>query len=380
MDGLFDFVEPKEVENTKPNEKKQLFIMDGYGQIYRSYFAFMSNALRSKDGENISAVFGFFNTVLMLLRQYNPTYFVVAMDSKGKTFRHELYDLYKANREKTPEDLHSQIPIIERILDEIGICRLNQIGMEADDIIATLCKEAVKEGIEPVMVTGDKDLLQLVNDNVFALRPPRKGEKEYRLCKKDDVKELFGVYPEQIVDYLTILGDSSDNVPGIDGIGEKGAVKLLSEYGTLDNVYENIGTLPKGIQSKLEAARNHIELSRILVTLKDDVYKDLNINKMACSSINWEKAVGAFKELGSNTLEKGALKFLGNKGLVVEEEKKEEEPRAKAQRGEYKALISIDEVKGVFSQIKEGSVLAFDLETTDKDDMEAQVVGFSFSF
>ena len=257
MQGLFDGIDggiensnegtkTSVQDNDKPMGKtndpkpKRVFVVDGYGQIYRSYFAFMTNPLKDKDGNNVSAVFGFFNIIMMLIRQYSPDYLIVAMDSKGKTFRHELYDQYKANRDKTPEDLHSQIPIIEHILDAMRIPHYAQEGMEADDIVATICRNASSNGIETVMVTGDKDLLQLVRNDVFALRPPRKGEKEYRLCSGVEVKELFGVDPNQMVDYLTILGDSSDNVPGINGIGEKGAVKLLLDYGSLDEILIDI--------------------------------------------------------------------------------------------------------------------------------------------
>ena len=295
-----------------PDKKKRVFIVDGYGQIYRSYFAFLTNPLKDKDGNNVSAVFGFFNTVMMLVRQYRPEYLVVAMDSRGKTFRHEMYDQYKANRDKAPDDLHAQVPVIDDFLEKMHIPHYERQGMEADDIIATIARKASKEGLETVMVTGDKDLLQLVRDDVFALRPPRKGEKEYRLCGKPEVEEIFGVRPDQIVDYLTILGDTSDNVPGINGIGEKGAVKLLSEYQTLDNVYSNIDKMSKGVQAKLEAARDHIELSHNLVMLKDDVFDDseLDFESFGSAQIDWRTGIGLFRGIGSENLAKAAERLV----------------------------------------------------------------------
>ena len=288
--------------------RKRVFIIDGYGQIYRSYFAFMNNPLKDRDGNNVSAVYGFFNTVMSIVRQYSPEYLVVAMDSKGKTFRHELYGEYKANRDKTPEDLHAQIPVISSFLDSMHIKRFERTGMEADDIIATIAGKATSEGLCTVMVTGDKDLLQLVSSDVLALRPPRKGEKEYRLCGPDEVREIFGVSPEQIVDYLTILGDTSDNVPGIDGIGEKGAVKLLLEHGSLDKAYEDIASLPKGTAAKLEAARDHIELSRTLVTLRDDVFDDseIDFDSFSTGSIDWKEGSRLFRSMGSESLAKAS--------------------------------------------------------------------------
>ncbi len=295
-------------------KKKRVFVIDGYGQIYRSYFAFFSNPLKDKEGNNVSAVYGFFNNLMMLLHKYNPDYLVVALDSKGKTFRHEMYPEYKANREKTPEDLHAQIPVIVRMLDAMNIRHFERIGMEADDIIATIAKNSSEIGLETVMVTGDKDLMQLVNDSVFALRPPRKGEHEYRLCKAPEVEEIFGVRPDQICDYLTILGDSSDNVPGIDGIGEKGAVNLLSRYGTLDNAYRHIAEMSASVKTKLENAQSHIVLSRKLILLKNDLFNadEINLSDYEVKSINWINAIQEFYSIGSDSLVRGAKRFLSS--------------------------------------------------------------------
>lgn len=293
-------------------EKQRLFVIDGYGQIYRSYYALMSNPLMDKNGNNVSAVFGFFTTVMSLLSKYKPEYLAVALDSKGKTFRHEMFPEYKANRAKTPEDLHAQIPVIKNILEKMNIAYFEQQGMEADDIIATLAKHSKQENIETVMVTGDKDLLQLVDDTVFALRPPRKGEHEYRLCKEAEVEELFGVKPSQITDYLTVLGDSSDNVPGIDGIGEKGAVKLLSEWGSLKNVYDNLEQIKGAMHYKLAAASDKIELSHALIELKNDVLPLEQADPLKCktSEIDWANGVAEFTALGSAKLAVTAKRFL----------------------------------------------------------------------
>ena len=363
-------------------EKKRVFIVDGYGQIYRSYFAFMTNPLKGKEGNNVSAVYGFFNTVMSLVRQYSPEYLVVAMDSKGKTFRHEMYDQYKANREKTPEDLHAQIPVISSFLDGMKIPHFEQVGMEADDIIATIAKKASKEGIQTVMVTGDKDLLQLVRDDVYALRPPRKGEKEYRLCGEAEVKELFGVSPDQIVDYLTILGDSSDNVPGINGIGEKGAVKILSEFGSLDNAYKNIESLPKAMASKLESAKDHIELSHTLVMLKDDVFEDetIDFEKFSTSNIDWQSGVGLFRTIGSESLAKAAQKMASVSQFSLESpsDAKPKEPEEEIQTSQSEHA---DEktIGAILSSLKDGSVVAIDLELSDEDDMKADIVSLGLT-
>ncbi len=360
-------------------ERKRIFIVDGYGQIYRSYFAFITNPLKDKDGNNVSAVYGFFNTVMSLVRQYKPEYLVVAMDSKGKTFRHEMFDQYKANREKTPEDLHAQIPVISSILDGMRIPHFEQVGMEADDIIATIAKKASADGLETVMVTGDKDLLQLVRDDVKALRPPRKGEKEYRLCGTDEVQEIFGVSPSQIVDYLTILGDASDNVPGISGIGEKGAVKLLSEYGTLDNVYSNIASLSKGLAAKLEAAKDHIELSHKLVMLKDDVFDDgsLDFSGFSVSRIDWEKGVDLFRSIGSETLAKAARRMADASGfsLVSQDEEASKDTETAALEPETESSeATAGEIGAVLDRLSDDSVIAMDLTLSGDDDMTARLL------
>lgn len=364
-------------------ERKRVFIVDGYGQIYRSYFAFITNPLKDKEGNNVSAVYGFFNTIMSLVRQYGPQYLVVAMDSKGKTFRHEMYDRYKANREKTPEDLHAQIPVIDSILDGMRIPHFEQIGMEADDIIATIAKKASKIGLETVMVTGDKDLLQLVREDVLALRPPRKGEKEYHLCGKDEVKKIFGIAPDQIVDYLTILGDSSDNVPGISGIGEKGAVKLLSEYGTLDNVYANLSSLPKGLSAKLEAARDHIDLSHKLVMLKDDVFDDtsLDFERFSVSNIDWQAGIGLFKELGSETLAKAAQKMSSSvRFSLTSQDREEEKPVETKEEPSCETVgTTVPDLENILSDLPDGSFLALELELSDEDDMKADIKDLAIS-
>ncbi len=297
------------------SQKDTLFVIDGYGQIYRSYYAFMSNPLRDRQGNNISAVYGFFNTLFSLLKQYRPRYIAVALDSRGKTFRHDLFPEYKANRDKTPEDLHAQIPMIKDVMDSMNIRYFAVEGMEADDIIATLAKSAALKGINTVMVTGDKDLLQLVNESTSALRPPRRGEHDWMLCRQKEVEDLFGVRPDQIVDYLTILGDSSDNVPGIAGIGEKGAVNLLKDWGTLDNAYENLEAMKGSLKTKLEAAKATIPLSRTLITLKDNVLTSdqINISEAETDFIDWQGGVSAFRLMGSDRLSAFANRMGGGR-------------------------------------------------------------------
>ena len=218
-----------------------LFILDSYGLIYREYFAFISRPLTTSKGTNVSAVFGFFRNLLFILKNYNPKFMVAAMDSKTPTFRHELYKDYKATRAKTPEDLHEQIPIIEEILQKLGIPVIRRDGYEADDVIATLSKQAEKNGQKTVILSADKDLQQITSDFIHCMKPDK--TKTWDELDSKRVFDDWGVPPEKLLDLLSLMGDSADNVPGVKGVGQKTAAKLLSEYGSLEGIYEHIGEL-----------------------------------------------------------------------------------------------------------------------------------------
>ncbi|MGI6466712.1 MAG: DNA polymerase I [Sphaerochaetaceae bacterium] len=352
------------------DKKKSLFIIDGYSLIYRSYFAFINRPLKDPKGENVSALFGFFNTLLMLMRDYEPDYIVVALDSKGPTFRHEMYEPYKANRDAAPDDLHAQVPKIIDILDKINIKKIAVSGLEADDIIASLTQEATKEGLKAVMVTGDKDLLQLVNHDILALRPPKKGENSYTYVNEDEVYQQLNVTPSQVIDYLALIGDSSDNVPGVSGIGPKGAVKLLSEYPSLDLIYENIENLTPSVKNKLVENKEMAYLSKKLVTLKSDLFKTDSFDKEQYSSllVQWDNGSEIFKEYGFNSI----LKTIGQESSTIESQVETHWN----QKGSYTLVTSVAELDTLLEKEK---IVAFDLETTNLDEMCAEIVGFSFT-
>lgn len=368
------------------SEKKKptLYIIDGYGLIYRSYFAFINRPLRDMEGNNVSALYGFFSTLLMIIREYGPDYLVVAMDTAAPTFRHEMYVPYKANRDAAPEDLHSQVPKIHEVLEAANIPHIGMDGWEADDIIASLTTCASKQGIQSIMVTGDKDLLQLVNPDVFALRPPRKGEKKYRLVGPDEVEEDFGIRAEQVIDYLSLIGDSSDNVPGVAGIGPKGAVKLLQEYGDLDTIYSHIDDMTPSVAKKLTSAKEMAYLSRTLVTLKHDVVDvtDFSTERFRMDSVDWEKAIPLFEQANAKSLitAVGAALPLSTQSeaeTITPEDQGTAAELAKA--GTYHAVTSLDELEKLLDEMAIGGVMAFDFETTSIDEMVAEPVGFSFT-
>lgn len=355
-------------------KKKKSFIIDGYGLIYRSYYGL--GRMLSSNGENISAVYGFFTTLLKLIREEEIDYISVAMDSAGPTFRHELYEAYKANRDAAPEDLHSQVPHIEAILKALGIPVLEHAGWEADDIIASLAHEATKDGIHTVMFTGDKDLLQLITDDVSALRPARKGESFYRPMGKTEVKEEFGVSVEQIIDYLALIGDSSDNIPGVRGIGPKGAAKLLEEYTTLEGVYEALEEQTPTMRKRLEENKEAALLSRRLVILDSTLYQEEGIDweDYRVDRIDWANSIPLFQELGMRTIVGELERLSGEKASKPLEKPKKD-------RRTYRGVTDLAELKSLFeSAVKSGGIISFDLETDTVVELDATIIGFSFAW
>ncbi len=360
------------------SDRKKLYIIDGYGLIYRSYYGFFANPIRDTQGNNISAVYGFFSTVLKLIREYNPDYLVVAMDSKGPTFRHTMYEPYKANRDAAPEDLHTQVPIINKILEAIQVPTIAMDGFEADDIIATLSEEATRHGLDTIMFTGDKDLLQLVDEHTFALRPAKKHEKFYQLVGEGEVQEMLGISASQIVDYLSLLGDASDNVPGVKGIGEKGAVKLLNQFNTLEAIYDNVKLIAPGIQKKLVEGIENAKLSKSLVLLKRDLFSvdSFDTPQYLVTDVDYEAAIPIFQELGMRAI----LKELGRAANSNPSSTLVEKPVKKVEtKGTYEQVKSIEQLSDLLEQFaKVKKPVAFDLETTDIDVMVAKPIGFSF--
>ena len=386
----------KKEEELSPLTGKKLYIVDGYSLIYRSYFAFMTHPLTDSQKNNISAFFGFFNTVFMLIRDYRFDYFVIAMDSKGPTFRHKMYPQYKATRESAPQDLHSQVPLIMDALEKLNIPYIAREGFEADDLIATLASNASRLGVETVMVTGDKDLLQLVNDRVKALRPPKKNQPKYTLFGVDEVRSEFGLAPCQIADYLALLGDSSDNVPGVRGIGEKSAVKLLEEYVSLDGIYRHLDSLSNSLRVKLEEGRKDAYLSRELVVLHDDLFAldTFDSPEYLVSTIDYASAAEIFRKYNCMSLVKTALSLAGKGGRDAvktsgsayaendyESASELTQDKTLLGLGEYRCLTDIKEIRAYFEDaLRSGAVMAFDCETDSLDPFTASLAGFSFSY
>ena len=276
------------------DEQNTLYLLDSYGLIYRSYFAFAGHPLTNKAGENVSALYGFFRSLAVILKTYRPQYFLAAFDSRTPTFRHTLYPEYKATRDKTPEDLHAQIPHIEKILQTLGIACFRQDGFEADDIIATLAHHCEQEQRPCVIISGDKDLMQLVSGFVTVLKPDK--SEMLAQCGVDEVTAHWGVAPGQMLDYLSLIGDSADNIPGVPGVGPKTAVKLLHDYGTLDSVYEHIDSLTGAVQKKLTAGKESAYFSKKLITLATDVPIKEPLSAYSCAALHYTEAAALLKE------------------------------------------------------------------------------------
>ena len=281
---------------------EKLFLLDAYALIYRAYYAFIRAPRINSKGQNTSAIFGFVNTLEDVLRKEQPTHIGVAFDPKGGTFRHEMYAPYKAQREETPEDIRASVPIIKDILRAYRIPILEVPGYEADDVIGTLSHQADALGIKTYMMTPDKDYGQLVTENALIYRP-KFGDKEFEVMGIERVKEKFGIdRPEQVIDLLGLMGDSSDNIPGCPGVGEKTAQKLIAEFGDIPTLLARRDELKGALKKKVDENVELIELSRFLATIKTDVPITLDLEALKREAPDEEKIQALFEELEFRTL------------------------------------------------------------------------------
>ena len=279
----------------------KLFLLDAYALIYRAYYAFIKSPRINSKGFNTSAVLGFVNTLEEVLKKENPTHIGVAFDPAGPTFRHEAYEQYKAQREETPEVIRLSVPIIKDIIRAYRIPILEVPGYEADDVIGTLATEAGKRGITTYMMTPDKDYGQLVGGNVFMYRPKHTGG--FEVMGIEEVKAKFDIQsPAQVIDMLGLMGDSSDNIPGCPGVGEKTAQKLIAQYGSIENLLSHSAELKGALKTKVETNRKMIEFSKFLATIKIDVPIALNMDELKREEPNEEELRKIFEEMEFRTL------------------------------------------------------------------------------
>jgi DNA polymerase-1 len=407
-----------------------LVLIDAYGLIYRSYFAFLAHPLRNSQGRNVSVLVGFARTLLSLLDEGlslprgegdetvlgpvgGPLCLAAAFDSRTPTFRHKFYAAYKANREKAPEDLHDQVPLVEELLAALGVRSLRVDGYEADDIIATLAGLSRKEGRRCYILSGDKDLLQLVGEKTWELRPRKSAGPSagpaYELVGPDEVKTEWGVTAGRMLDLLSLTGDSSDNIPGVKGVGEKTAIKLMTRYGSLDEIYRNIAGIEGSIGKKLAEGKESAYFSKKLITLEDKVPLSINhINELLLE--NPDRAAGAkvlFRE-GVLQIARKLDKDVGNEagsgaqgtvpgagmpgsggpdaggagtapGDARPPGSPAEVPAELRGPGTYRTVLDLGELRALLAAGSKQGLMALDFETDSLDAWNARPIGISLA-
>ena len=372
----------------------KLFLLDAYALIYRAYYALIRNPRINSKGMNTSAIMGFVNTLNEVLTKENPTHIAVAFDPSGPTFRHEAYAEYKAQREECPEDIKNAVPIIKKILNAWNIKILEVSGYEADDVIGTVALIAGKNGITTYMLTPDKDYGQLVRDNVYMYRP-KFGNAGYDVMGVEEVKQKYELStPLQVIDLLGLMGDASDNIPGCPGVGEKTAIKLIKEFGSIDNLVANTEQLKGAMKKKVEENKEKILFSKFLATIKTDVPMELNLDDLKIQEPNEEELRKIFEELEFKTLidrvlkktQKTQKKADSQLDLFAEFATKDEESSEnssytslKDTPHEYKLIDNENEIRNLFDFLMTFEIISLDTETTSTNAIEAELVGMSFS-
>ena len=370
----------------------KLFLIDAYALIYRSYYAFIRAPRINSKGLNTSAVMGFCNTLNEVLNKEKPTHIGVAFDH-GKTFRHDAFPEYKAQREETPEDIKLSVPIIKDVLAAMNIPILQVDGFEADDVIGTLATKAGAEGVETYMLTPDKDYGQLVRSNVYMYKPRHGGG--YDIIGENEIEGKYGIpTPAQVIDLLALMGDSADNFPGCPGVGEKTAVKLINQFGNIDNMLNHTDELKGKMREKVENAVDDIRMSKFLATIRTDVPIELNLDELAVTSPDEKKLTELFTELEFKTL---ANKFLKKDKPVQKEVKTQldlfqefapdssEAPKNasfeshKTVSHKYELIDNEMDMRRICDFFLTKQKLSFDTETTSTDAISAELVGLSFA-
>ena len=338
-------------------DKKKIFLIDGSAFLYRAFHAIHS--LSTANGHPTNATFGFTRILLKLLKDNTPEYAVVFFDVKGPTFRHTMYDQYKANRPPMPEELAVQIPDVKKMISALQIPIVQKIGFEADDLVGTYAALAQKQGFQVIMVTGDKDFIQLVTDDC-QLWDPMKD----KIIDKASVKEEMGISPIQFIDVLGLAGDTADNIPGAKGVGPKTAIKLIMEFGSIENIYENLDQLQKKkkLHENLSNGRDMVLLSRDLATIDQKIKVNENIEDFKLKPFDTQKAFELFKELEFKNL---ASEFA---------------EKADKSKKIYKLITLVPEIEKLAKVLENKKIFAIDTETTSKNPMEAELVGISFSY
>lgn len=396
---------------------KKLFLIDAYAIIYRSYYAFIKTPRINSKGLNTSAIYGFVNTLEEVLKREHPTHIAVAFDPSGPTFRHEAYEKYKAQREATPEDIRKAVPIIKDLVSAYRIPILQVDGFEADDVIGTMAKKAEKAGFKTYMLTPDKDYAQLVSDNIFMYRPKHSGG--YETMGPEEVKIKYGLTSqEQVIDLLGLMGDSSDNIPGCPGVGEKTAAKLLQEFGSIDNLLSSTDKLKGALKLKIEENKDQIIFSRFLATIRKDVPIELDEESLKTEEPDDAKLQAMFQDLefrsrlttaspvnvinkvsspkpATSPVQTSLFDLFDAPNQAPADTQTEEATELSTEnqievnqnlhlsdinniKHKYTRIADADSLKSFVEELSHQPAFCFDTETTDIDVFEAELVGLSF--
>lgn len=374
------------------SQPERLFLLDGMALAYRAYFAFIQRPLINSKGINTSAIYGFVTALMKILEDEKPEHVAVVFDTKEPTFRHKMFKEYKATRQKMPEDMASQMEKLKEVVRAFNTPLIEVPGYEADDIIGTLARRAEKEKVTTYMVTGDKDFMQLISPYIKMFKPGKSGDVE--IVEEKGVLEKFGVTPEKVIDVLALIGDKSDNVPGVPGIGDKTAIPLIQKYGSLENLYEHVEEIPqKGVREKLIANKEIAFLSKQLVTIHTEVPVDINFHELKAARRDTSTLIKLF----------GELEFKALAGRLRQTEPFGTPPRQKdvpppsfedpdlsfnptdldtsdisSDEHSYYCITSIDALDNLCARLGEAEMFVFDTETTDTNPLVAELVGLSF--
>ncbi|MBN2087158.1 hypothetical protein JW758_02320 [Candidatus Peregrinibacteria bacterium] len=300
----------------KQKGEKRLIIIDGNHLIHRAFHA-IQNPLHTSKGEQTNAIYGFASMLLNIIELDDPDYIVMTFDEKAPTFRHDEHEGYKATRAKSPDALYEQIPRIRELIERFKMAKFSQEGFEADDLMGTLARKAAKEGIVTYIVTGDMDALQLIDPMTYVVFP-HKGYREPMVYNKEEVIKKYGITPEQVIDFKALMGDTSDNIKGVEGIGVVGATKLLNEYKTLDGIYEHLEDIKGSIHDKLANGKEDAYFSQRMATIVTDVPCDFDPKKASLEKLDYIGLEKFFEEMEMRSLQRRIKKMIPDEQLLGE--------------------------------------------------------------
>lgn len=366
-------------------KKKKFVIIDAMALAYKAYFAFINRPLKTKSGEPTSAVYGFINQVFKIIDDTQPDYIAVAFDSKEKTFRHDKYEKYKSSREAMPEDMIPQIRRIREVIEAFKMPLYIKSGFEADDLIGTAVKKAAEAGLEAFAITPDKDYMQLITDDVKVIKPG-KSTDEIVIFDKQKVKEVYGFEPIQMIDYLALIGDSSDDIPGVAGIGPKTAQPLIEQFGSVENIYENIGIIDKaGLRKKLEQGKENAIISKELATIVTDVDFEFNLEDAIFCEPDYETLTKLFVELEFKNFGDKLIKLFGKKAdkaitETTETYLNDEVDNFDSKKVKYHLVNKIKDAEKLADELSKKELFVFDTETDSLDVLNVNLAGCAFAY